>query len=357
MREALYRVMTDQGTGAAALLLRWLAACLSRIYGRFMPVVRAACLRKRVRAPLKVISVGNLTVGGTGKTSLVIYIARQLQKSERKVAVVTRGYRKRVSGDQGIGGSGGVWADEAAMLSAALGEIPVIIDPLRLRGAREAYYTYGSDTAVLDDGFQQWKLVKDLEIVCIDARNPFGNGKLIPRGILREEPAALRRADILVLSKVNLQPDIVGLECLAERLNPEALIVHAEHRPTGLRLLGAAGGGEELAWASDKKALVFSGIGDHASFEELARQLGLTVVGSMRFDDHHWYTQRDLEHIRAAARQSAADILLTTQKDAQRIEKGALSLGESDWYALMIELVITKDEERFLDRLHHLSAV
>lgn len=356
MRDYIYRLMTDQVHGFAPRAAAVFLGIVSRLYGGIMPLVRKRALRRARKAPVKVISVGNITVGGTGKTPLVGYIVRTLKQDGRKVAVVTRGYR--MSSPAGRQAGSAPVADEAAMLADELADVPVIVDANRLRGIRLAYYTYGVDTVVLDDAFQQWRLIRDLDIVCIDARNPFGNRRLLPRGILREEPAALGRADICVLSKADLCPDVNALEARVRAYNSHATIVEAHHRPRGLRRLGTTDGERvDLSSLAGQRTVLFSGIGDPASFSELVARGGPEVVRSMRFDDHHWYTQADLDRIIAEGLRSHAAFFITTHKDAQRIEKSALASGSGIFYVLMIETAITRNEEAFVRRLRDLYTV
>ncbi|MDD5107942.1 MAG: tetraacyldisaccharide 4'-kinase [Candidatus Omnitrophica bacterium] len=311
---------------------------LSLIYGLAVVSLVACYKRRFVQLGAKVISVGNITLGGTGKTTFVEYLSNLLSLQGKKVAVLSRGYRRA----QGIG-------DEPAMLQRKLPFVHVIVNKNRIEAADEAIRQYAADTLILDDGMQQWKIFKDLEIVTIDAGDPFGNGRMLPAGFLREPLTALKRADIFVLTQVGLAKDTSILTDKLKRINSKALIIESIHKPDGFNSVSNPGEFLELDALKEKSALIFSGIGNPQGFENCIDELGVNITKALRFADHHDYTQADIDDVIKEAHQLNLDAIITTHKDAVKIKefqiKGAKIL------ALNIKLNITKNEAEFNRRL------
>ena len=350
MQAYLYNLATDRQKGFIAFFIKILLFLLSVIYAlfiRFLIFINWIFARK---LHIRVVSVGNITLGGTGKTTLVEYICRFLKGRGKRVVILTRGYKRKMPGfkasDTGYEGMG----DEPYMLSKNLGDIPVIVDADRLKSAKKAMNDFAADTVVLDDGFQQWKIKKDLEIVSIDATNPFGNRQMIPRGILREPLSSLRRADIFVLTKANLSKDVEAIRNYLASLNARALIVEAIHKPLGIYPLNNPSESLDICSLEGKTVALFSGIGDPESFEKLIQILGAKIGVSFKFRDHHDYTRKDLETIIQASRDKKIETIITTEKDASRLTWFTAS-DQVKILILPINLVITKEEERFRDRL------
>ena len=227
-REYLYNLVTGEIKGPLGVFLRGCLLVLSWVYGLFVVILASLYRIRPVRLSAKVISVGNITLGGTGKTTLVEYLSKKLSSAGNKVAVLSRGYKRdsHLPGAQGMG-------DEPAMLQGKLPQVKVIVDKNRIRAAQTAIRDYASDILILDDGLQQWKIFKDLEIVTINAANPFGNYRMLPAGFLREPLSALRGADIFVLTQVGPGQDLSSLISELQRINPRALIVESTHQPAG----------------------------------------------------------------------------------------------------------------------------
>ena len=350
MQKYLYNLATGEYRGLIPSIIKVFLFILSLIYGL---VVRILILFYRLnpsRLNCKVISVGNITLGGTGKTSLVEYIAKYLKPQGHKVAILSRGYKRIVHSSKFIVQSYEAMGDEPYMLSKNLGDTPVIVDSDRIRAAKEAIRDYRADTVILDDGFQQWKIKKDLEIVTIDATNPFGNQYLIPRGILREPLTSLKRADIFILTKTNLHPDIRDIKDFLARLNPGALIFESIHKPMGFYKIDQPDkllNGDIL---KDKTVTLFSGIADPDSFENLIISLGIKVGSSFRFPDHHNYSPDDLDKIAQASKEKNIDTIVTTEKDATRLYELRATSYELKVLVLRIKLEV-KNEEGFNSRL------
>jgi tetraacyldisaccharide 4'-kinase len=345
--EYLYNLITSKKGGALAFLLKLLLFALSLVYASFTILLAFFYRLRPAKAGCKVISVGNITLGGTGKTCIVEYLALKLGEKGIKTAVISRGYKRdpRGTGTQAMG-------DEPAMLKKKLPQTAVIVDSDRLRAADRAVKEYGVDTAILDDGMQQWRIHKDLEIVAIDALNPFGNCRLLPAGFLREPLSALRRADVFILTRVEPGRDVSALSGRLSRINPGALIVESRHRPQGFGAV--CGTHKDLGLDSFKgaAALVFSGIGNPRAFEETVVSLGVRAVKSIRFSDHHRYTQRDMDGIVRDAAHNGTDIVITTEKDAVKI--AALGTGQVKIFSLNVKLEITRNEAELDRRLFEL---
>jgi tetraacyldisaccharide 4'-kinase len=265
-------------------------------------------LRSR-RTDATALSIGNLTTGGTGKTPLVVWLYRHVQDKGLRSAILTRGYRTEK----------GALSDEPALLAAECPETVVVVDPDRVAAAVEAIDRHGAEVLVLDDGFQHRRLARDLDIVAIDATLPFGYGRILPAGLLREPVAGLKRAHAAVLTRCD-QVDEVALKEIEERVrraNPSLVIARSVHVPT--RVVTADG--EEFAPETmrDQRVFAFSGLGNPQAFLRTIERLGGIVADSRAFDDHHRYTTADLDHIREQARDCRAELVLTTQKDWMKI--------------------------------------
>ena len=238
------------------------------------------------------------------------------------------------------------------MLSKNLKDVPVLVNSQRIEAIEVAINKYAVDTVILDDGFQQWKINKDLEIVTIDATDPFGNQYLLPRGILRQPLSTLKRADILVITKTNLNPDIQDIKDYLKQINPRGLIVEAVHKPVGFyRLKDEQKSLLALDTLKGKPVSLFCGIADPDSFENLIFSLGINFELMFRFPDHHRYTQRELKDIIEQSKLKNIQAIITTEKDAVRIND-VLGSADSSFslYVLRINLEIVQNEI-FLKRI------
>jgi tetraacyldisaccharide 4'-kinase len=290
-------------------------------------------LKNRERLPHKVISVGNLTVGGTGKTPAVIAIAEEAMKRGFHPCILTRGYRGKAEGpcfiSKGEGPLLGVdeAGDEASLMAERLRGVPVVKGKHRYEAGIFALQHLRSLAAdlrpqvlfILDDGFQHWGLSRDMDILLIDSTDPFGNKKLLPTGRLREPLKEMKRADIIVLTKVQKGAEGLhaGLATEIRRYNPHAPIYSSEHLPVGLRSL--SGKDLPLDVLAGASVFAFCGIGSPSSFRETLLKMRAEVRGFMAFRDHHAYDSRDLQRIVGNARGCNADWIVTTEKDIMRL--------------------------------------
>jgi tetraacyldisaccharide 4'-kinase len=256
------------------------------------------------RASVPVISVGNLTVGGAGKTPLAIELARRLRGLGRRPAILTRGYHARA----------GQTPDEVLEFHAAIPGTPVVVDPDRIRGAATAATQHSADCVVLDDGFQHRRLARDLDIVLVDTLNPWGGGRLLPAGRLREPRENLRRASLVVLTRVNQAPpgDVERIAADCARLAPGAPVLRsAAELEACLRRDGAPVSADALRTGG---VLGVCGLGNPATFQRLVDDLS-PHARLLAYPDHHRYGRRDVSAIQAAAQTCGAAWVVTTRKD------------------------------------------
>jgi len=355
MKQYLYRLATDREKGIIAGIFKAFLFFISLLYGLIMCLCRRISLSGRYRPPCKVISIGNITWGGTGKTSLVKWILGFLQESGKKTAVLLRGYGRRDRGRpflvQGSPQRFGIEAigDEAYMLAEEFPGIPILIDRSRKRASNKAYSELGVDTVILDDGFQHWRLHRDIDIVLINANNPFGNGHLIPRGILREPPSSLRRSDVILLTKTDLRNEDKLINRI-KNINPYALIVYAKYIPQYFYNPTDREKKIELDLIRDKPVCVFSGIGDPESFEKTIADCGAHIDLRFRFPDHHYYSEKEIKEVREKCQRVGINTVITSQKDAVRIKKYEL-FEDLNILVLKAELTITENKDAFIQRL------
>lgn len=285
---------------------------LAPLYGLVMSIRNrlydAGTLRVH-RLPVPVVSVGNLTLGGTGKTPLVVWLVGRARRAGLHPGVLARGYGRAPGADLN---------DEGVMLQRRFPDLLQVQDPDRISGGQRLV-EMGADLVILDDGFQHRRLHRDRDVVCLDSRRPFDSGALFPAGDLREPRAGLRRADVVILTRAGG----LGAGDLEERarelcrLARRELAVHAcEHRPADL-LMQPSGDPRPVSDLSGRRVLLLTGIGHPGSFEETVRGLGAEIVGHLRYRDHHRFLESELQRAERRARDSSAWLLLTEKDDAR----------------------------------------
>ncbi len=353
LRECFYSLMTDRDgsgiRGLAAAPVKFLLYILSLKYFfavKFLAFLYAIKILNPFKARCKVISVGNITLGGTGKTPLVLTLARILRESGKRVVILSRGYKGEKNGGR---------SDEVELLRRHLPDVPVIVGRDRVRTAKEAVESYKADAILLDDGFQHWRLGRDLDIVTLDVGNPFGNGRLVPRGVLREPISSLRRAQVIVLTKVSPEGDAIakaqGLKDRIKRINRDSAVFTSSYVPS--RLYEVISGKQmPLSEIEGKRVALVCAIADPVSFEDTARSLGAEIALKFYFMDHHRFTKEEIRSIIEECDDKGIEFALTTEKDRERLLDAICSSGVK-FYAVGIELKID-NQEKFFGRLHSL---
>ena len=293
-------------------------------------------LLRRYPLGIQVISIGNVTAGGTGKTPVTEIFARTLAAEGRKVAILSRGYRRKeaplwqrlftqvvepplvVSDGKHVLLDSEKGGDEPYMLASNLPGVAVVVDRNRVKAGRYAIKRLGCDTIILDDGFQYQKLKHSIEVVLVDSTNPFGNGHMLPRGILREPARHLKRADIIFLTKC--RGDVTAVREEIRKYNTTAEIVECNHTPKVLKDVWSR---EEypLSWLNGKTTCTLSGIASPKGFENSLRHLGAKVVWCERYADHHRYDSSEILYALNRTADMGADALVTTEKDAVRFPR------------------------------------
>jgi len=321
------------GRGGARELLRLPAFLFGSLIGARAAAYESGLARAR-QAGVPVISVGNLSVGGTGKTPFCIWIVRELEALGRKPGLLSRGYRSGADGRN----------EEALVFSAACPKVPHVQDPDRVRGAK-ALVARGVDVIVLDDGFQHRRLAREQDWVLIDALRPWGLPRdahgasvraLLPRGLLREPLSALARADALVITRASdvCAEWLAELEAELAQHAPGKPLLVAAHRPA--RLVDSRGGAHALGELSGMELELASGVGNPQAFESTLRGLGARIGRHHAFPDHHHYTGDDARMLAEAARASGRR-LITTTKDAVKLAPLGL-----DFLVLEVELELVR---------------
>lgn len=340
---------------------------------------------KARRLPCRVISVGNIVVGGTGKTPAVIAIAKHLQREGVRVAILLRGYKRHrgkkvsrrlmsslplrekvtiVSDGEKVCASVTESGDEAQMMARYLSGVPILVGKCRYLAGQVALERFKVDVLLLDDGFQHRQLARDVDILTIPATHPFGSPeKLLPAGTLREPPSALKRADLILLTHADI-PDIsTPIKKLVKSLAPNALILESIHQPIHCYPLGVDGQRNllnenrlprtdtyDIKELKGKRVLAVCGIGNPNAFVVTLMRCAVASVELLEFPDHHVYTEIDKQHIHTAFQETGADLIVTTQKDEQKLA-GVIENSGLPIVVLAVALVVTEGNAAFNDVL------
>ena len=300
---------------AAGLFILLLPA--SWIYGLIIRVRNAlydAGILIVGEAKVPVVSIGNITVGGTGKTPLVIWLANRLIADGCKTAVLTRGYKS----------DAGKISDEPAIIQKACAGVRVLIDSNRVSSAQKAVSEFGAGLLLLDDGFSHRRLGRDLDIMAIDATCPFGYGRMLPAGLLREPLNQLKRAKAFILTRCDLVCDceIAAIIARIHCIRPDAVIAQSRHVVSEVQL--ATGKRKPISSLAGQKVMLFCGIGNPDAFFDGMKKAGLNIAATKSFADHHNYSQADIDGVAAQARAAGAGWVVTTEKDFVKLERLSL---------------------------------
>jgi tetraacyldisaccharide 4'-kinase len=320
--DSIHALLGGQRRGPGAAALRSALRCAEPLYAGAMRLrnwLYDSQIFAAHRAAVPVVSVGNITAGGTGKTPLVCWLAARLRRDGLVPAVLLRGYK-----------SGGGFSDEEDLLRETLAGPPAVVVHAggdRVAGAAAVLREHPDvDIFILDDGFQHRRLVRDFDLVLIDATNPFGYGHVHPRGLLREPLAGLKRADAFVLTRYDLIPDAqrLALEETLKAMNHLAPVYRCRHVLSGLRSPGSsAAAPPELPFDAlrARPFFAFAGIANPAALHRQLQSLGDAYRGHYWFDDHHHYTDADVQRMQAAAGQAGAQVLVVTEKDWRKLRR------------------------------------
>ncbi len=352
----LIEIVAGQKTGVLPRLIRLTLGSLTPVY-RFGIWIRNRKFNRAIKtgnssvvkqAGIPVISVGNLTTGGTGKTPLVIWISQWLRQKNIRVILISRGYTQ--SGHAGRN-------DEAIEMEDRLPDVPHLQDPDRHRMSQVAIEELESQLIILDDGFQHRQLHRNLDLVLIDATNPFGFGRLIPRGLLREPLSSLRRADLIIITRVNLvsEHELKTIHRSISRHAPEVDIAQTQTRFTKLIQVNGIEKPLDESEISHQPIFVFSGIGNPDNFVLALEEHRFQIGGQLTFADHHEYSRDDLQRIGEKAKQAGAQRILCTHKDLVKV--GTSQLGGIPLFAILIDVEFVEGEKNLTDRLVQIAGL
>ena len=351
----LVEIVAGRKKGSLASLVRLGLGCLTPIYRigiwkrnrKFNQAIQSGNAVIVKPAGIPVISVGNLTTGGTGKTPMVIWIAQWLRQKSLRVVLISRGYSQ--SGHAGRN-------DEAIEMEDRLPDVPHLQDPDRHRMSQVALEELESQVIVLDDGFQHRQLHRDLDLVLIDATNPFGYGRLIPRGLLREPLSSLRRADLIIITRVNLasEPALKEIQQSISQHAPNVPIAQTKTEFTKLLQFDGSERGLDDQGVRTQPVFVFCGIGNPGNFASSLKESEFKICGQLIFADHHEYSREDLQQIEEASRRAGATSIICTHKDLVKV--GTSQLGGIPLFAILIDVEFVSGQSLLTEQLEGIVA-
>ena len=344
-QQCFRQLISGQSSGLGVVLLRFSLAVASCFYSAVIGLRNSLYSKgwlKTHRVSAVVISIGNITVGGTGKTPLVIWLCKFLRQKEVRCAVLTRGYKTT----KNLKLKTQNYSDEPAILAKSCPEAKVVVNPDRVAAATEAVNKFGAEILIMDDGFQHRRLARDADIATIDAMCPFGYGKMLPAGLLREPVTALKRADAVVITRCDqvAEAQLNQLEKKLQQVNTNMIIARSIHSPICAKSIGNKE--ISLEQLKDKKIFAFCGIGNPNAFLGTIKGLGVNLVGSKIYNDHHRYKNNDVTDIYEEARYLNADLILTTQKDCTKIASPTSAKEDIPLAYLEIELKFIIGEDK-----------
>ncbi len=340
IKEYYLSILSGQKRGFIASLLKSTLTALTYPYSAVLNtrnILYEIGIFRSIRLPVKVISIGNITTGGTGKTPFVEFMARYLLEKNKKVAILSRGYGGSNSSQENSDNTN----DECLVLRENIKDVPVFVDKDRVSSGEKAISDYGVDCLILDDGFQHLRLRRDLDIVVIDSLNPFGGQNLIPGGSLREPLKNLVRADLFIISHCNQSSEqtIESIYTKLNHINPHAPVCESVHSPVHIENM-TDGSILEPGWLKEKRIYGLSAIGNPESFASTLKGLGADLTRHRVFCDHHAYTRGEIDDVASEAKTLGADAIVVTQKDIVKIRK--MNIKDANILSLKIEIQITK---------------
>ena len=369
----LYKLVHGEQQGLLGSFLLGLLRMMSFLYGmgvNFKLRMYKWGILTQHHLPCRVISLGNITVGGTGKTPTAQILATTIRDMGYKVVILNRGYRASWKKQVGLVSDGrkiymtvNEAGDEAYLLAKNLPGVPVVIGRNRSISGEYAVRELHADVIILDDGYQHWQLARDLDIVLIDTLNVFGNNFLLPRGTLREPLSHLDRAQVVLLTKTDQSTDESrdAIKEVLKQYNEQALIVESIHSPQGLIEIedwykGTRHDTIGLEILLDQKVVAFSGIGNPSSFEQTIADVGAVLLDSIRYPDHHDYMMAEMQAVVEWAHETGATALLTTEKDAVKIPSEFIHSDRAlPLYILRIKVEITEGNQQFREIIEALA--
>ncbi len=345
IKEYYLSILSGQQKGLVATIIKSTLTSLTYPYSAVLKTRNAFYengIIKSTRLPVKIFSIGNITTGGTGKTPLVENMAKALCKSGKKVAILSRGYGAGNLSQK----DNDIVNDECLTLRENLHGVHILVGKDRVGNGEKAIRDFGVDCIILDDGFQHFKIKRDLDVVIIDSLNPFGGEYLVPRGSLREPLENLRRADIFIISHCDQSSGkvIKSIYTRLKQLNPEAPVCESIHRPVLLEDI-TGGSTLELEWLKRKRIYGLSAIGNPESFASTLKGLGAELIKHRVYCDHHVYTLEELAGVVSEAKSLGADAIVVTQKDIVKIRN--MSIKGANILSLRIEFEITEGIELY----------
>ena len=298
------------------------------------------------KIPTKVISVGNITAGGTGKTPAVIYLSQFFKKRNYKVAVLSRGYGRKTAGTQLVTNGKEIvddwrnFGDEPTLISQKLKDVPIVVDQNRYRGAMYLIEKFNPDIIIMDDAFQHRSIERDLDLVLINSQAPISDYRLIPHGLLREPIRHLKRADAIILTKFNLGKPEQKLISKVKKSNLPVFYSTINHNHFFTI------NNETFKLKNNTRALAVSGIADPRSFYESLQRTNIMMIDKIAYFDHYEFQQSDIENLKKALIDNDAEIVVTTEKDMIRLK--SLDLAGLDIYSLGIDFQLDTAGEKYI---------
>lgn len=363
----------DSDNGTSIFSLEFLLKMISVAYGGSLKLRQNFFNREILQTkqlPCPVISVGNLTVGGTGKTPVTMYVSRLFQQSGYQVVVVSRGYKGRAEKRGAVVSDGGTVllgpadaGDEPYMMAKKLESVPIVVGRNRFKAGMLAVKHFTPDVIILDDAFQHWSLFRDIDLVLLDCRRPFGNQHLLPRGTLREPISALMRSDAVIMTRLNRvsASERESLRAKLKRYLPGKPVFGAFYVPNiqkpfqGTMEKIYKKSGTFSTYSSESlhgcRVFVFSGLADNQDFLQTVKSFKCVVKGAIEFPDHHSYSDMDAEYIIRLAKRAKADYLVTSEKDYVRIAHR--NIWHFDLLVLGIEVSFGNDTHSFSNFIYN----